>query len=298
MNAFKKVGLIFTVFSILVAACTPATQQDTQANGAGYCPPGTLKIISGQWYSCGGGQWNLVQDDQLQTFSSDQMEEKLSEGKVANFFVVGTVLALDPVPMDEIGYFIVGGVVMMVIFAADALPQANFIGNDAAAFRQWHQGSAITTDIVLETHVDPKLGALEQELSQDFWLSKLAPTGTTAIVIEDDYFSALLLGEALLAARITPVAFYTDCDSYSAGPVKTAHVVVVDLNSDYTATPGYYCVPEIYAQTPPPVVVLAYTLRVTDSTRSSFSKRGVERVFDKLITSQIQLVEIIVSLLP
>ncbi len=281
----------------IVNGCTPGSISDAQSNGTGYCPPGTLKLISGQWYSCGGGEWMLMQDTELHTFSNQEVEVNLSRGKVANFFAVGTVLAIDPIPGDEVGYFLIGGTVMLVVFSEATMPQANFIGTDIESFKRWHQGSSVAIDVaVTNAYIDPKLGNLT--FRSDTPLTLRAPNGTTAIVIEDDFFSALLLGNALLAAGITPVAVYTDCDSYRVGPIKTAHIIIVDNNSEFTSNKGWSCVAEMYAQVPPPLFVIAYTGGPTGSVVSNFINKGAQQVVDKFSTNQTQLVELLVSLLP
>lgn len=296
MKKIVALGLLLVFIGTILVGCTPATYEDVRTSGTGYCPPGTLKVISGQWYSCGGGNWMLVQDPQLRTYTGEEMTMNLKNGKVANFLAVGTVLALDPVPLNEIGYFVIGGVVFIVIFAVDALPQANFIGTDAESFQRWHQGSSVTVDVaVVNAYIDPKLGDLR--FTSDTPHTNLAPVGTTGIIVEDDYFSALLLGNALLAAGITPVAVYTDCDSYSRGPIKTAHVIVVDTNSEFTGTKGWICVEEMYRQVPPPILVIAYTGGPNSSVISNFVSKGAQQVVDKYTTTQNQLTELIVRLL-
>lgn len=156
-----------------------------------------------------------------------------------------------------------------------------------------YPGSYAGAVVATTAEIDPQLGVVKETL--EFPLASQAPKGCTVIIIEDDAVAAGFLGGVMVAGGCTPVAYYADCPGYRAGAIKTATVIVVDLESKFSGEKGYFCVQLMYSQVPPPLLIIGYTSEVNKA--SQFLTNGANGVFDKRTTSQVQLVEKIVEML-
>ncbi|NCS97229.1 MAG: hypothetical protein GW762_01405 [Candidatus Pacebacteria bacterium] len=263
---------------------------ETGGVNTGYCPPGDLKIESGQWYYCSGplgtSEWKLTAD--LYFGSESMLKSRLDSGESFLFFPALAVTVLDGFPGDELLVLAFG----TMTIAAVSQSSANMVNFDLSAppvqinslpeFQQWK-----TTNVQM-TIVD-QVGVLDLASPIDASdLEYKAPAGSTAVLIEDNPMWAGLLIKTLAVANITTIGVYPNCDAWRAARVTglpvIAHVYVVDQHAGDGVVFGHTCVAEIATLLPPPLVIAGFSAENLDQVTEKWSpgqESSVRELFEE-----------------
>lgn len=304
----KKTWLLVLLFSFIFVACTapsgssavvessqpvsqPVADDGVQAQSApgfwagatqesgintGYCPPGNMKVESGQWYFCtsafGTSNWQLVDDAFFG--SEEELAARLANGESFALFPALSVTLLTPIP-DELLVLLAFGGLTIAAVSQNATQHINYDLsappiqiNSFPEFQQW-KATAVQTAMVDQVGIIDISAPVEEAD-----LPRKAPSGTTAVVIEDNVMWASLIVKSLATARITTIAVYPSCTAWraarAAGLPVIAHVYTVDQHTDEGVW-GHTCIPEIASLTPPPVVIAGFSSEDLDEVTDRWS---------------------------
>lgn len=251
------------------------------ANGlnTGYCPPGDLKVESGQWYFCtnafGTTEWRLTDDSYFGT--PEELASRMGAGEQFSFFPLLGIALIDPIPGDELIVLAMGGLLIIAV----SNTQAQNINYDLSAppiqFNSYPEFEAWTQTQVSTVQVVDQVGAqvLDSPVDLEDINYRRFPNGTQFVIIEDNPMWLGLEKATVEKLGGTVIGMYPNCNAWriarATGLPVIAHVYIVDEHAGDGNPFGHTCVAEIASLTPPPVVIAGFSAEDLDEVTDRWS---------------------------